>query len=425
MRSLSLVVLLILGSAILGNLDPTSPDFNPGSFVDDIEPSHSYMEDLSQNGICTDKLFTGLVMAKGYPVQTHKIFTMDGFQLIVFRIQAKGSNFTEPKKIVFLQHGMMDSSDTWILNDEDKSLAYFLANQGYDVWLGNARGNKYSRAHKIFGIKDPKYWDFSFHEMGVYDLVSCVDYILKKTKQATMNYIGHSQGASAIFAALTDSDTYEFMNKRISKVIGLGPVVYLANQEVKLLTEISKLPSLDKILNTLGLYHLFEGGCGEESQINKAQSFICTQVPKLCEFALSIADPILDLDNVGVLPHFAKHYPSGTSVKTVLHFLQMMKENKDSPIFRKYDYGASENMNRYGQEEPPVYDLSRIKVPIASILCGRDTLSVVRDNSILEENLKKLGVSYKSYFHSECGHISFVLHKNPELMYNDVLAELV
>ena len=41
--------------------------------------------------------------------------------------------------------------------------AYILANAGYDIWLGNARGNSYSRAHvKLNPDTDREFWDFRY-----------------------------------------------------------------------------------------------------------------------------------------------------------------------------------------------------------------------------------------------------------------------
>ena len=56
-------------------------------------------------------------------------------------------------------------------------------NQGYDVWLGNSRGNRYSTGHLTLDpIKDAEeYWDFDFVEMGLYDVPANVDYILRET----------------------------------------------------------------------------------------------------------------------------------------------------------------------------------------------------------------------------------------------------
>ena len=41
-----------------------------------------------------------------------------------------------------------------ISNGEDKSLAFVFANRGYDVWVGNVRGNKYSLEHTKLSSKD-------------------------------------------------------------------------------------------------------------------------------------------------------------------------------------------------------------------------------------------------------------------------------
>ena len=39
---------------------------------------------------------------------------------------------------------------------------YMLADRGYDVWMGNARGNTYSRQHVNISTADDQYWNFTY-----------------------------------------------------------------------------------------------------------------------------------------------------------------------------------------------------------------------------------------------------------------------
>ena len=66
------------------------------------------------------------------------------------------------------------------MHDEKNAPAFFLAKAGYDVWLGNFRGSKYSR--KKFGVdanKNPRnFFSFTWTEMAVTDAPDMVDYVL-------------------------------------------------------------------------------------------------------------------------------------------------------------------------------------------------------------------------------------------------------
>ena len=95
---------------------------------------------------------------------------------------------------------MLSTSEVWMLN-EHKSVAFILAKEGYDVWLGNNRGNIYSRGHQKLDPRgdaeqQKEYFDYSFYEMGKYDLPAMIDTVLEETKASSISYIGHSQGTT-------------------------------------------------------------------------------------------------------------------------------------------------------------------------------------------------------------------------------------
>lgn len=118
---------------------------------------------------------------------------------------------------------------TWVLNEPHQSLALILADLGYDVWLTNNRGNRYSREHKhyINKMDTNEYWNFSWDEIAKYDLPANVDYIKKVTQSDKVLYIGHSQGTIQMFAQICLNPHFQ---QNIAAFIGLGPVAFVGNQ---------------------------------------------------------------------------------------------------------------------------------------------------------------------------------------------------
>lgn len=60
------------------------------------------------------------------------------------------------------------------------------------------------------------------------------------------------------------------------------------------------------------------------------------------------------------LPVIIAHTPAGASVHTVNHYAQTVMSGN----FQKYDYGLIGNMNHYGQNTPPLYNLSSVTAPV-------------------------------------------------------------
>lgn len=167
----------------------------------------------------------------GFPVEHHKVQTKDGYILTLHRIPflqhyANGDAHVVRRPVVFMLAGIYASSDAWLLNGPENSLPYLLSRQGYDVWLGNNRGNIYSRQNIFHNATERDFWNFSWHEMSIYDMPAMIDFIRLYTGESRMHFIGISQGGTVFLVLNSMLPQY---NQAFKTAVLLAPVAYVSN----------------------------------------------------------------------------------------------------------------------------------------------------------------------------------------------------
>jgi pimeloyl-ACP methyl ester carboxylesterase len=95
---------------------------------------------------------------------------------------------------VLLVRGLLQSAGPYYTNDDD-SLAFFLCNSGYDVWLGNNRYG-FEPRHTLLQYHDPRMWAWNIRQVGVMDLPALISRVLSETGFAKLGLVSHSQGTT-------------------------------------------------------------------------------------------------------------------------------------------------------------------------------------------------------------------------------------
>lgn len=135
---------------------------------------------------------------------------------------------------ILLNHGLSASAGDFLTLNPKRSLGYILAENGYDVWLVTARGATFSNRHISIPESDKRrFYNFTWHEIGIYDNPACIDFILKKTGQKQMQYLGHSQGGTAFLVMAAFRPEY---NSKISlaSLIGTTSIMDHVNPVMRL-----------------------------------------------------------------------------------------------------------------------------------------------------------------------------------------------
>ncbi|XP_022182087.1 gastric triacylglycerol lipase-like [Myzus persicae] len=377
-------------------------------FITTISASGAYIPDASLS-------VPKIIKRHGYPSETHIVDTKDGYLLEVHRIP-HGKTTTQYRKFpVLLQHGIVASSADWIINGPSKALAYQLADNGFDVWLGNSRGNTYSRAHKSLSPDTEEFWNFSFHEMGIYDLPATIDYILERTNQSQLYYIGHSMGSCMFFVMCSMRPEY---NHKIRAQISLAPVAYVHHMTSVLNSLVPYAYQIQKASNWVS-----KGAFLPQNAASKlVNKYLCGEDAvnsALCKKYIvykMFGEDTVQFD-MTLLPIILGHNPAGTSVKTLIHFAQEITTKN----FQQFDFGKEKNLEVYNCSHPPKYNLSNIIVPIAFYYAKNDILADPADVVELYSHLpNRLGLHLIKF--DKFNHVDFLYSKNvTDMVYQSVM----
>ncbi|KAJ2945980.1 hypothetical protein O0L34_g4899 [Tuta absoluta] len=396
-------------------------------FRDVVETGPSLIEDITklektdflekfkagQKNEDKDLPITQLIAKYGYKIQKFTVETEDGYMLALYRIPGKG----DP---VLLVHGLTNSAVDWFTVGKESALPTLLADRGYDVWIISCRGTT-AESQRYLSLTLPKdayqYWDFSWDEIGRYDLPATIDFILSETGKLQLRYVGFSQGTTSFYVMASERPEYA---KKISLMVALAPVAWFSNIKSPLLKPLGPL-----LQNYAGIIRNVIGF----NMLNASNPLIQLVTDKVCGTSAlaeivcaSSQFAIFGFDyaqvNATQAPVIYGHYPSSIASKQSIHYAQIYNSGK----FRRYDYGPDQNKALYGSEQLPDYPVEKISTPVALFYSrANDWVSAYEDVLILKSKLRNV-VDFYNIPYATWAHFDYLWAKDVKVLaYNRVL----
>ncbi|VEN53677.1 unnamed protein product [Callosobruchus maculatus] len=265
--------------------------------------------------------------------------------------------------LVVIGHGNMMNSRSFLIQEES-SLVYQLLKEGYYVYLVNFRGNFISNSH--MNITDrATYWDFSFDQMGKYDMPAIMKEVHRASRGAKSVFLGYGMANTAAFVYASTQP--EEAKKYLKGIVAWAPLVYLSHMKSLFWYAAQVIPFLEPFVK-------------EQWQGRLGRTYF--QVKKFCTkytFQLFICNPLripFAGDNFGqinpeVLPLGLLSRTDPSSYSMLVHYSQMVKSGK----FEAKDLGKSADKLVYRQQSPTRYDISKVSVPVALYYGPNDWLT--------------------------------------------------
>lgn len=230
------------------------------------------------------------------------------------------NNVTATRKpAILLQHGLETDMMQWVFNDPSVAPAFVLARSGYDVWLGNNRGTRWSESHVSLSNKDKAFWDWTWEEMGTKDTPAVINHILNATGNTKISYMGHSEGTTQLMAGAALLPDY--YKKVINVSVLLAPTSSVKSNNIGILNLMSwglNRSIITSLVETIHMYSLLPN--------NFLNSGVATAVCKLFNGSLCnaimgiVSDVDPKIDNTERYDVYTSNLPAGAGYKNIIHY---------------------------------------------------------------------------------------------------------
>ena len=336
-----------------------------------------------------DTYYKDYIEKYGYKLEENPVTTDDGYILSLWHLYPKVPN----GKVAFIQHGFAGTA--WIFFQlGENSLPFLLLNEGYDVWLGNLRGNIFSRKHVSKDPNDRKsgFNDFSMDNFALSDLPAMIKFIKSKTGNKKMSFFGHSQGTTIFFMLEMHDPT--FAEESIDHFVSLGTVNNLVHTTLKPIILVGKMYNIFRGINILG--SIYFSNFQRELLANFCKIFpgICG---KICDIAAS-TEPTGKTDYKN-LYNLLYYFPGGISTMNILHWGQIHKMK--NLVYYNPNFHKEKTAKEYNTD-----NLKKWKIKSLIARTDGDTFSSYQDvtdfyNNVEDKSVLKM-LDIDKYGHLDC-----------------------
>lgn len=348
-----------------------------------------------------------IIKRSGYSYENYNVVSDDGYSTQLIRIVNPLVNRKDLKQPpVMLMHGGILDPTIFIsssaiehhpekyprslkedgpITSWNRSIGFFLANHGYDVWLVTSRGsiNKpksvgqlITRGESVktilmghnklknmtFGqdllelINAPKYWAYSFDEIIQHEVPNQIKKVLKVTKSKGVTIFAYSFSTMIMLPFLATRPDIAHMN--VHNLIVMAPIIN--EQGVN-----SMLGHLYKTV-CIGLSDELANFFSTEWILTKPIRSLLINLGKSFRLRYGLLKFVLYLfqgpsaQYLTLLePPIYGHLFGLTSLMQIKHYCQQVLAHQ----YQHFDFGKLKNLLVYGQEEPPIYNITKINVP--------------------------------------------------------------